>query len=178
MSSDKEKQSSNENRPPLWVGLLPVVVVVAMVYGAARYYLNNAVDNSERALSPATPDEGSLPADTELTSQSQGSTESSQNTLTVSQNRKDGEFHPYTGLFYKYALQPIGYENTTCFTVPQDGTAFGTMLLGGPDNNRLNDISGGTFFKDGKPYTVPLDTPSEQWLELLIVQPGDVGCSW
>lgn len=88
-----------------------------------------------------------------------------------------GETHPYTNLFYPYANPPKGYEEMTCFSIPEDGTAYGTQLLGGPDNYTLGDITRGVVFIGGTPHLVPLGMNPEYWDNLELVHEGDIGCS-
>jgi len=175
MTHETDAKPNNERHLPFWVGLIPLLALVGVTYGAVRYY--NRTGEDEGAAPSTTNPEGFISENSVATSQAGSPTESNPNTLIYSSDSRAGKVHPYTHLFYPLEPSPVGYEGYTCYGVPVDGTAFGTMLLGGPDDTTLTDISTGLFFKDGVPIHVDLNAPSSEWIDLQVVHVGDKGCS-
>jgi hypothetical protein len=178
MSNEVDRRSENKKHLPFWVGLIPLLSLVGVTYGAVRWFTSDDTDTDPRAILPTATPDGNLSERSVASNQSPVNGANPVDSDTVYLNGVPGEYHPYTGIFYPYKTSPAGYEEYTCFTVPPNGTAFGTMLLGGPNNFRLDDIDRGVFSINGLLIDVPLYTASAEWLNLQIVQPhNDYGCS-
>jgi hypothetical protein len=171
MSNEADPKPRSERHIPFWVGLIPVLALVAVTYGAVRYATQ---DDENPTFAPAAIPESTPFAYATTTSQPVGSTP---NTQTIYDNGIMGKVHPYTHLFYPSVTPPPGFEGYDCYGVPQDGTVFGTMLLGGTDDHTLTDITSGVFFKGGVQIEVDLTKPSAEWTNLQLVHFGDFGCS-
>ena len=170
MSNEDDSKPHSEGRFPLFAGILAVVILGAIATGGILYATQDG-KNPTFATS-------AMPESTSVSGASApGQVDSSSpNTLTIDDGVM-GKYHPYTHLFYPSVTPPPGFEGYDCYGVPQDGTAFGTLLLGGANDYLLSDITRGFFFKGGVPIEVDLTKPSAEWENLQLVHVNDYGCS-